>query len=247
MQKYVKAYYDWLDVMEALSDGERGRLITAVLTYARDGVLPSLSGAERYVFPAIRSQIDRDMKSYQESVENGKKGGRPKKGYETPQNPPEPKRKKQTAQNQYKDKEEDKDQDKDKDQEEIDSSEQSTEPEAAPEGERIITLPLNTGEEYPILRSQAEEWAELYPAVDVLQQLRAMRGWLMANPKKRKTQSGILRFVNGWLSKEQNKGPSAGGRPSRKGGDPPGPTSYDPDKFEADSLYNVPVIVSRSG
>ena len=81
MQKYVKAYYDWLDVMEALSDGERGRLITAVLTYARDGVLPSLSGAERYVFPAIRSQIDRDMKSYQESVENGKKGGRPKKGY----------------------------------------------------------------------------------------------------------------------------------------------------------------------
>ena len=80
MQKYVKAYYDWLDVMEALSDGERGRLITAVLTYARDGVLPSLSGAERYVFPAIRSQIDRDMKSYQESVENGKKAGDLKKG-----------------------------------------------------------------------------------------------------------------------------------------------------------------------
>ena len=104
MQKYIKAYYDWLDVMEALSDGERGRLITAVLMYARDGVSPSLSGAERYVFPAIRSQIDRDKKSYEESVENGKKGGRPKKGSETHQNPSKPKPKKETGENQYKDK-----------------------------------------------------------------------------------------------------------------------------------------------
>ena len=39
----------------------------------------------------------------------------------------------------------------------------------------------------------------------------------MANPKKRKTQSGILRFVNGWLSKEQDKGggKAYGERPRR--------------------------------
>ncbi len=30
----------------------------------------------------------------------------------------------------------------------------------------------------------------------------------MANPKKRKTKSGILKFITAWLSKEQDKGSS---------------------------------------
>ena len=234
MQKYIKAYYDWLDVMEALSDGERGRLITAVLMYARDGVSPSLSGAERYVFPAIRSQIDRDKKSYEESVENGKKGGRPKKGSETHQNPSKPKPKKETGENQYKDKDKEEDKDKDEDKEDIYSSEASPEP--------TITLPLNDGTEYPILPEHVQEWAGLYPAVDVIQQLRAMRGWLLSDPKRRKTRTGIMRFVNSWLSREQNRGPSRS-----KQEQPPKKLSYDPDKIEHDSLYNVPVITRRSG
>lgn len=33
-----------------------------------------------------------------------------------------------------------------------------------------------------------------------------MKGWLDANPTKCKTKKGILRFVNTWLSKEQDKG-----------------------------------------
>ena len=33
-----------------------------------------------------------------------------------------------------------------------------------------------------------------------------MRGWLLSNPKKRKTAGGMLRFVNSWLAKEQNRG-----------------------------------------
>ena len=33
-----------------------------------------------------------------------------------------------------------------------------------------------------------------------------MAGWLDANPSKRKTKRGILRFVNGWLAREQDKG-----------------------------------------
>ena len=35
-----------------------------------------------------------------------------------------------------------------------------------------------------------------------------MAGWLNSNPKKRKTKSGILRFINGWLSREQDSGGS---------------------------------------
>lgn len=73
----------------------------------------------------------------------------------------------------------------------------------------IITLILNDKSEYPITQSQIDEWKDLYPAVDVLQQLKNMKGWLIANPTKRKTRRGILRFINSWLAREQDKGMQA--------------------------------------
>lgn len=79
-----------------------------------------------------------------------------------------------------------------------------------PEPEPIITLPLNTGEEYPVFQRNINEFAELYPAVDVLQAMRGMRGWLLTNPAKRKTKRGINRFINSWLSREQDKGGNRG-------------------------------------
>jgi hypothetical protein len=73
-----------------------------------------------------------------------------------------------------------------------------------------ITLTLNTGEEYPIYQSDIEEWTSLYPAVDVMQELRNMRGWCSGNAKKRKTRAGIKRFIVAWLAKEQDKGGTHG-------------------------------------
>ena len=70
----------------------------------------------------------------------------------------------------------------------------------------VITLTLNDWTEYPIFEEQVKKWADLYPAVNVMQQLRNMRGWLEANPTKRKTKTGILRFVNAWLAKTQDRG-----------------------------------------
>ena len=67
-------------------------------------------------------------------------------------------------------------------------------------------LKLNTQEEYPITQKNVEEWTELYPAVDVMQCLRNIKGWLNSNPTKRKTKTGILRFINAWLAKEQDRG-----------------------------------------
>ena len=69
----------------------------------------------------------------------------------------------------------------------------------------VAALPLVDGTEYPVTEKAAAELSSLYPAVDVAQELRNMRGWLMANPKNRKTKAGIKRFVNGWLSREQNR------------------------------------------
>ena len=80
---------------------------------------------------------------------------------------------------------------------------------AEPEEPAVITLLLNTGQEYPITQSNINEWMSLYPAVDVMQALRNMKGWCISNPAKRKTKKGIQRFINNWLASEQNKGGTA--------------------------------------
>ena len=76
---------------------------------------------------------------------------------------------------------------------------------------------LNTGDDWQPEGEDVEKWKELYPAVNVEQELRAMEGWLDANPTKRKTERGIKRFVNSWLARAQDRGPSAnhlkGGKP----------------------------------
>lgn len=80
------------------------------------------------------------------------------------------------------------------------------EPEMAPDRKKAISLTLNDKTEYWIFEDQIAKWSELFPAVDVMQELRKMKSWLDSNTSRRKTKRGILRFVNGWLSKEQDKG-----------------------------------------
>ena len=75
-------------------------------------------------------------------------------------------------------------------------------------GPPMICLLLNDKPEYPVYPDQVREWAALYPAVNVQQELRNMVGWCKANPSKRKTAGGILRFITSWLAREQNKGGS---------------------------------------
>lgn len=88
------------------------------------------------------------------------------------------------------------------------------EPELAPDRIPAIHLTLNDGTEYCIFEDQVDTWTELFPAVDVMQELRKMKSWLDSNTSRRKTKRGILRFVNGWLSKEQDKGPKQTCRPA---------------------------------
>ena len=78
-------------------------------------------------------------------------------------------------------------------------------PEPKPKIPPVISLILNTGAEYPVTQSKIDEWQELYPAVDVMQTLKTAKAWCINNPKKRKTKTGILRFLNNWLAKEQDK------------------------------------------
>ena len=70
----------------------------------------------------------------------------------------------------------------------------------------FITIPLNDKTEYPVYDDDVEDYKSLYPAVDVEQQLRNMKGWCDANPSKRKTSKGIKRFITSWLCREQDRG-----------------------------------------
>ena len=63
---YFQAYHSILEAMEQLDDAERGRLFTALLIYSETGEAPELTGNERFVFPALRGQIDRDAEAYAE-------------------------------------------------------------------------------------------------------------------------------------------------------------------------------------
>ena len=223
MLPYVKIYRDFIDVARELADDERGRLFLAVMQYANGEEVTPLKGAEKIAFVVLRSQIDRDNAAHDEYIEkqreNGKLGGRPKKDKPnkkkpqdpslTPQNPENPSLTPQNPENLDIDIDIDIDTDVDNYKHPSDLRPQDVCPElsssSAPKPAPVIEMPLNDGTFFPISQEQCHEWAGLYPAVDVIQQLRNMRGWLDSNTRNRKTKNGILRFVTGWLSREQNR------------------------------------------
>jgi hypothetical protein len=70
----------------------------------------------------------------------------------------------------------------------------------------VICLLLNDKTEYGVVQCDIDEWSSLYPAVDVMQELRKMKGWLDSNENRRKTRKGIKKFITNWLAREQDKG-----------------------------------------
>lgn len=80
---YVCLYLSYLQTLEPYTDAEKGRLMTAMLNYATTGEIPQFEGNERYIWPTLRSQIDRDTDAYNAKCAinraNGAKGGRPPK------------------------------------------------------------------------------------------------------------------------------------------------------------------------
>lgn len=80
------------------------------------------------------------------------------------------------------------------------------EPENQSPDQSGILLPLNDKTTYNVPLSKIQIWTAAYPAVDVKQELLKMISWLESNPTKRKTRRGITRFIDTWLSREQDKG-----------------------------------------
>ena len=111
--EYIKVFYDWEEATETLTYEERGRLIIAMLQYAKGKELIELEGNEKYLFPMCRNLIDRAHEHYEVIVEtnrkNGALGGRPKKTEKS-----QPVFQKPTVSEKSQDKEKEKEKDKEK-------------------------------------------------------------------------------------------------------------------------------------
>ena len=70
----------------------------------------------------------------------------------------------------------------------------------------LYKLQLNDNSYFEVTQSFYDELKPLYPAVDLDNEFNKMIGWLIGNPTKRKTKSGIKRFITSWLNKEQDRG-----------------------------------------
>jgi len=71
--------------------------------------------------------------------------------------------------------------------------------EPAARGKLLGTIPLNRGD-YEVCEEDLARDAPLYPGVDVLGEYRKMKAWALADLPKRKTRTGIRKFMHSWLS-----------------------------------------------
>ena len=90
-KKVFQLYHDLVGVVGVMTDEQAGKLLKAILAYV-NGQPPELDDPVVLVaFQPARQQLDRDHEAYlrilERNKENGKKGGRPKKTQQNPENP----------------------------------------------------------------------------------------------------------------------------------------------------------------
>ena len=84
--------------------------------------------------------------------------------------------------------------------------------------EAYCTFQTNgTVKEWLLPYSKLDEWRRAFPGVNVEQEVNRARQWLIDNRDRRKTCSGMLKFLNTWLTKAQNDGRTAGIRSGGRG------------------------------
>ena len=205
-RKQFTFYRSYLDAIRRLPKKEQGNIVLAICNYALDETIPSgLSPIADTVFTLVKPTLDASRRK----AEAGNCGGKTKATAKQTASKTQA-NVKQTVSEKEKEKEREKEGEIEIEKENECSISSSSDLRGAPgipgASPPTISLPLNDGSAFEIFQSDIDMWSNLYPAVDVMQQLRNMAGWIDGNPSKRKTRSGIKRFVNSWLAKEQNRG-----------------------------------------
>ena len=213
-RNYAALPYEYLEEMDALNDAEFGRLTRALLVYSMTGEQIALCGNERFFVKRMMAQEDRFKASYDDIAttrsEAGKAGAaaRWQNGKRIFANGKNSKAMSANGKNGNTETKTDTNTETNIQLSTDSKGEYCAEPQAA-SAPPVISLPLNDGTFFDVSENDRAKWSQLYPNVDVLQQLRNMAGWCDANPTKRKTRGGIKCFITAWLAREQDKGGKA--------------------------------------
>lgn len=175
-------YSSFAKAIKRLPDAEQLKALWAIIDYGLDDTEPEDDGGTYMsIFDMAKPQIDANIKR----KADGAKGGRPAK---------------QTYTEETSGNEDEKPVVKKKKKEE------------KPEDNSPVVgnVTLNDGTIYGVTEKVLSELQSLYPAVNAEQELRNIIGWCNANPKNRKTRSGVMRFINSWFSRTQNSARKSG-------------------------------------
>lgn len=72
---YIKIWDTYESYFKPLSAAEVGRLVLAMMKYKSSGTEPELNGNERYVWPAVKRDLDKDAEYIEGKRISGKAGG----------------------------------------------------------------------------------------------------------------------------------------------------------------------------
>ena len=187
--------------MKDLPPEDFKKSVEAIMEYGINGTEIEVSGIAKAIFIMAKPQIDKNNKRY----ENGSKGGRkPNSNQTETKHEPNGNQTETEAEpnsNQTETKHEPKEKDKDK--EKVKDKEKQS---VAPDDESPCAgkFLLNDSTEYAVSENDVVIYQQLYPGIDVRQELRNIEAWCLSNPKNRKTRNGAKRFLNSWLSRSQN-------------------------------------------
>lgn len=184
-------YRSFYEAAKALDDHQELELYRAIFEFGLDHKNTEMGPMAAAMFKLIQPQLEANYKKWQ----NGNKGGRPKQE----ESEKEPKDNQKETKNEP-------------------NVNVNVNDNVNENDNVFIGLQLNDKSLFPIYEDDLVKYRDLYPAVNVEQELRNMVGWIDSNPKKRKTKSGIKKFVNSWLSKEQDQGGRRSPAPRGKAG-----------------------------
>ncbi len=177
-------YASFAKAIKRRPETEQLKALWAIIDYGLDGIEPEDDGSDAAymsIFEMAQPQIDANIKR----KADGAKGGRPAKQTYT----------EDTSGNE--------------DEKPVVKKKKK---EAKPEDNSPVVgnVTLNDGTIYGVTEKALSELQSLYPAVNAEQELRNIIGWCNANPKNRKTRSGVMRFINSWFSRTQNSARKSG-------------------------------------
>ena len=201
--RYLKVFTDFAEAIEPLSEAERGRLFTAMLQYASTGETAELKGAERFVWPTAKQNIDRTRVEAERNAACGSKGGRPKKPVETDLN------RKKPVETDLNRKKADKDKDKDKDKDNIIPPISPNADIVPLEGERPHKHKYGEYKNVLLTDDELEKLKAEY--ADYLDRIERLSSYLASTGKTYKSHYATIR---NWARADAEKGRSNGAKPN---------------------------------